>query len=130
METKEIKDYCPGCHSSYDEVWSNGLCSCCDIDLAAARAEPRAQELKKLHQRLVDLYRMSQIWGAENGWPAVRDYPQFTAIYAVGSVLYERGRHSAMDRALGVIAEEIEGSGRGAARFVEFAWAGIGGWAP
>lgn len=132
------KEYCPECDIPYAEVWSDGRCGICDTDLVEARTNPIAQarvaEARKRddeHREFVELVRQCRKWGLENECPAAKDYPQYQKLRAFGRFFQGHGGPDRMGAALRAVVSEMEDEGgRSWARFVEFAWKGIGGWAP
>lgn len=134
----DSREFCPQCDMPYDEVWSDGRCGVCDTDLVEARTDPhaqarvaRARQRADEHRVLVELVRQCRDWGLANGCPAAEDYPQYQKLRAIGLFFHENGGAYRMGDALKSLTIEMEDEGgRSWGRFVEFAWKGIGGWAP
>lgn len=132
------REYCPTCNHPYDEIWSDGRCAVCDTDLVEARTNPHAQQRMararkrdEEHRLFFELVRKCREWGLANGHPAASDYPQYLQLRRFGYYFKENGGFDRMGRALKLLADEMgEDDGRSWARFVEFAWKDIGGWAP
>lgn len=131
-------EYCPNCDMPYAEVWSDGRCGICDANLVAARTNPFAQALvakrrkqETENREFVKLVRECRKWGMANEYPAAKDYPQYQKLREAGLFFYAHGGTDRMGNALKAVMSEMEDiGGRSWARFVEFAWKGIGGWAP
>lgn len=129
--TKLIQDYCPECYMPCDESVIDGVCSVCDTDIAQAFKHPHRQLRREDLQEFVVVARECSVWGKLNGYPAPRDYPQYSRLRELGQRFLDRGGFTEMRQALAILDMEItEEPGLSWSRFIEFAWRDIGGWAP
>lgn len=46
------------------------------------------------------------MWGSQNKWPLMKDYPQWEAIREIGKKLYALGKEDAMKKAIDITSEK------------------------
>jgi hypothetical protein len=124
------QETCPVCDMPYQEIWSDGRCGVCDVDLIAASSNPLVQQVARENRIFVDLVRECQSWGAAHNYPPCHDYPQYERLLVIGCHFKENGGFNRMRRALTMLDREICDDENGScwSGFVEFAWRDIGGW--
>ena len=75
---------------------------------------------KKLTKKMDEAY----TWGSQNGWPVMKDYPQYSEIQNIGKKLYSIGKENAMQKALEIASQtNTEYSG-----MLNYFFRGIGDW--
>lgn len=83
-----------------------------------------------LVEELVSVSQLGFDWGLKNGFPAVKDYPQYSQVRKLGELIHAKAGLEGMQKACHILRLRVVTREGGGQYLAEHSWDGIAGWRP